>query len=229
MLLNAQNIKKGTASRPYWIKAGNRGWERIGLIGRNGAGKSTLFGGIDRQDCLRGRRHQAELWCGVPAGIGRVDGRFISQMKLRESAVKSRANGRVLPLHLHFPNMLPCSLQMSPLQTWTWKAWKCWKDDGRLPGAILIVSHDRTLLDRVCNKMRELEGGKIRVFDGNYSDWSLQKNRERSFQQFEYEQYQKEKRHLEKYQKPQPRARQWPTLKAHEQQRMDAFKNIASV
>ena len=65
-------------------------------------------------------------------------------------------------------------------------------------GAILMISHDRTLLDRVCNKIWELEDGEIRVFDGNYSDWSQQKNRERNFQQFEYEQYQKEKRHLEK-------------------------------
>ena len=65
-------------------------------------------------------------------------------------------------------------------------------------GAILMISHDRTLLDRVCNQIWELDKGNIRVFDGNYSDWAAQKERERGFQEFEYQQYQKEKKRLER-------------------------------
>lgn len=38
----------------------------------------------------------------------------------------------------------------------------------------------------------------MRVFDGNYSDWASQKERERGFQEFEYQQYQKEKRRMER-------------------------------
>lgn len=60
-------------------------------------------------------------------------------------------------------------------------------------GAILMISHDRTLLDQVCNQIWELDRAAVRVFDGNYSDWASQKERERGFQEFEYQQYQKEK------------------------------------
>ena len=129
MLLNAQNIKKEYGIQTVLdiekLEIGDG--ERIGLIGRNGAGKSTLFGVLTgRIACEEGIiRRNCEIAEILQTGDsdGEPDGRFISQMKLRESAVKSG----VLPLHLHFPNMLPCSLQMSPLQTWTWKAWKCWK------------------------------------------------------------------------------------------------------
>lgn len=43
-------------------------------------------------------------------------------------------------------------------------------------GAILLISHDRALLDRICTTIWELEDGKLRVFEGNYSQWTAQKN-----------------------------------------------------
>ena len=36
-------------------------------------------------------------------------------------------------------------------------------------GSVLIVSHDRFLLDRICNKIGFIENRKIKVFNGNYS------------------------------------------------------------
>lgn len=36
-------------------------------------------------------------------------------------------------------------------------------------GALLMVTHDRYFLDRVTNKIFELEKSKLRIFDGNYS------------------------------------------------------------
>jgi ATP-binding cassette subfamily F protein uup len=35
----------------------------------------------------------------------------------------------------------------------------------------LTVTHDRYFLDRVCNQIMELEGGQLRSFQGNYSDY----------------------------------------------------------
>ncbi len=37
------------------------------------------------------------------------------------------------------------------------------------PGTILVVSHDRYLLDRICEKLLVFEGGEVRLFNGNYS------------------------------------------------------------
>ena len=41
-------------------------------------------------------------------------------------------------------------------------------------GIVITVSHDRYFLDRICNKIFAYEGvGKIHIFTGNYSDYSI--------------------------------------------------------
>jgi len=37
------------------------------------------------------------------------------------------------------------------------------------PGTLILVTHDRYLLDAVCNKVAELRNGRLRVFPGTYS------------------------------------------------------------
>ncbi len=39
----------------------------------------------------------------------------------------------------------------------------------RYPGAVLVISHDRTFLDRVTNETAHLRGGTLRTYPGNYS------------------------------------------------------------
>lgn len=65
-------------------------------------------------------------------------------------------------------------------------------------GGLFLISHDRSLLDRLCNKILELEDGQIKIYPGNYSSYSEQKARERERAQFEYEQYATEKKRLER-------------------------------
>ena len=43
-------------------------------------------------------------------------------------------------------------------------------------GAVVICSQDRLLLDNVCNKIWELDKGKLIVFEGNYTDWYRLRN-----------------------------------------------------
>lgn len=43
-------------------------------------------------------------------------------------------------------------------------------------GALLLITHDRHLLDGVVDRMLELEEGKISSFDGSYSDYLLEKS-----------------------------------------------------
>jgi len=42
-------------------------------------------------------------------------------------------------------------------------------------GAFVVISHDRTFLDRVANAIIEVEGGKITRYPGNYSSYRRQK------------------------------------------------------
>ena len=41
------------------------------------------------------------------------------------------------------------------------------------PGAVLLVSHNRRLLDRTVTRILELTGGRIREYHGNYTDYRL--------------------------------------------------------
>ncbi len=45
----------------------------------------------------------------------------------------------------------------------------------RYPGAVLIATHDRYFLDRVCSGIVELDQGALQRFDGNYTDYLLTK------------------------------------------------------
>lgn len=64
-------------------------------------------------------------------------------------------------------------------------------------GALILISHDRFFLDKLCTKIIELENGKIKMYNGNYNFYKNQKQLERERQNFEYSQFVKEKRGLE--------------------------------
>ena len=63
-------------------------------------------------------------------------------------------------------------------------------------GAVVLVSHDRALLDQVCTAIWAIEEGTVRVFPDSYSAWLAERDRERAFRQFEYDQYRVEKARL---------------------------------
>lgn len=64
-------------------------------------------------------------------------------------------------------------------------------------GALMVISHDRNFLDKICNEILEIEDGKIKLYNGNYSAYRDQKIHERERAQLEYEEYVKEKKRLE--------------------------------
>ena len=64
-------------------------------------------------------------------------------------------------------------------------------------GSVLIVSHDRYFLDRIADKVVELDHGKATVFKGNYSDYAQKKELLRRDAIKQYENYQQTVRHQE--------------------------------
>jgi len=46
------------------------------------------------------------------------------------------------------------------------------------PGAVVLVSHDRFFLDRLAGRIWEIEGGILRTYAGNYTDYVRQKEEE---------------------------------------------------
>lgn len=66
-------------------------------------------------------------------------------------------------------------------------------------GSILIVSHDRYFLDKVCSRICEIENGRLTSFKGGYSDYLVQKKMNVERQVKEYEAQQREIEKLEDY------------------------------
>jgi len=60
------------------------------------------------------------------------------------------------------------------------------------PGAVVIVSHDRYLLDQVVDEIAELEDGRLTCYPGTYSEYAVQKELRLLRQQQMYEAQQKE-------------------------------------
>lgn len=66
-------------------------------------------------------------------------------------------------------------------------------------GAILIVSHDRYFLDRLCTSICEIERGTLTRYRGNYSAFVRQRSENDARREKEYEMQQKEIAQLEDY------------------------------
>lgn len=59
-------------------------------------------------------------------------------------------------------------------------------------GSLMIISHDRYLLDNVTNKTFEIENGVLKEYEGNYTSYIEKKKEEREQQLKDYENQQKE-------------------------------------
>ncbi len=64
-------------------------------------------------------------------------------------------------------------------------------------GAVIIVSHDRYFLDKIATKIIEIDNGTVSSFNGNYSDYAVQKEHLRTEQMNAYLNQQREIKHQE--------------------------------
>lgn len=67
----------------------------------------------------------------------------------------------------------------------------------RYKGTVLLVSHDRYFLDKIVNKVMEIELGQSLIFDGNYSSFIQKRDQVKAIRQKEYENQQQEIKHQE--------------------------------
>ena len=67
----------------------------------------------------------------------------------------------------------------------------------RYDGAVLLVSHDRYFLDRIVTKVIDLERGKVRMYQGNYSAYAEKKRQLREAEWKAFQNQQAEIKHQE--------------------------------
>ena len=69
----------------------------------------------------------------------------------------------------------------------------------RYPGTLMLISHDRSFLDKVVSHIASFENRKLVLTRGNYSDYERQKAERLAQQQAEYEKQQVRKKEIESF------------------------------
>ena len=176
--------------------------DRIGLIGENGAGKTTLLRVLsgEREPDAGTVRRFSEI--AVIRQMGDADGESDARLRSEFDAQEHReglsggeqtrrriAAALSRRAHLLFADEPTTDLDAEG-------AAQLRRELEAYDGAMVLVSHDRSLLDALCTKIWHLEDGEITEFPGNYTDYRAELERRRAFQQFEYEQYRGEQARL---------------------------------
>ena len=65
------------------------------------------------------------------------------------------------------------------------------------PGALLVVSHDRYFLDKICTSILSLEHGSVKRYAGNYSQFYQKREQQRIEEERHYKNAQREIQRME--------------------------------
>ncbi len=182
-------------------------YDRIGIVGGNGAGKSTLLKVLSGELVLP---HIQVTRRGSFSYIPQLDDVIVGENKDHALAGKLGVN------RLEVQTMSGGEeTRMKIAQALSEQVHGIFADEPTshldregidflinqlkyFPGALVIVSHDRYLLDAVVDKIWELKDGKISQYWGGYSDYLDQKQQEYESQSAQYEQFVAERTRLER-------------------------------
>lgn len=180
-------------------------FDRIGIVGKNGVGKSTLmkllagkvqptrgkvkryvdFGYFEQMDAPTLAEADAALLgkLAVPKSSPQLSGGEQTRLKLAQlfSTYQETLLMDEPTTHL---DQAGIAFLLDELRYYY--------------GALLVISHDRAVLDELVTTIWEVDEGKVYVYSGNYSDYAAQKQLQREQQSQAHSQYIKEKNRLEK-------------------------------
>lgn len=177
----------------------------IGIVGKNGAGKSTLLkllaGAIHPASGKMKQHVDAGYFEQVEAPTSReADPSLLGKLNIPQYA-EGLSGGEQTRLKLAqlFTHYYEALLLDEPTTHLDQAGISFLLDELRYYyGTLLLISHDRLILDELVTTIWEVEDGKVKVYAGNYSDYTAQKQLEREQQNQAHEQFIKEKSRLEK-------------------------------
>lgn len=206
LLLELENIKKYFGDRLLFdieelrINEG----ERIGIVGVNGCGKTTLMNIITgNQDIDEGK---VNIYCDYSyiSQFGEEnfkDHEFQGYFKLggKNEYKDFLSGGEKLRLKISkaLSENKPLLLADEPTTNVDIKGIEILEEEfQKFRGAILLISHDREFLDKVCTRIIEIEDKTIKEYEGNFTAYINQKEENFKRRSFEYNQYVSEKKRL---------------------------------
>ncbi|MDO4680658.1 MAG: ATP-binding cassette domain-containing protein [Aerococcus sp.] len=153
--------------------------DKIGLIGKNGTGKSTLLKmivGLDAE--YQGQIHMNRSFAYLPQMKVKSQESGGEQTKrMIEEVLAERADLLILDEPSANLDQENVHWLIQTLENY--------------PGTLIVVSHDRSLLNQVVNQIWALEQGQLNQYVGTYEDYHIAKRQERESQVVAYANYNK--------------------------------------
>ncbi len=176
--------------------------ERVALVGENGAGKSTLLAILAGELAPDGGtvRRYAPAMLIRQSGDARLEAsaRLASEFRAPDPR-EGLSGGEQTRRRIAGALSTDAPLLLADEPTTDLDAPGIARLQKRLAahtGALVLVSHDRALLEALCNRVLYLEDGRLTDFPGGYADWQAEQARKRERQQFEYDRYRAEQARL---------------------------------
>lgn len=206
-LLSAENIKVSYGEQTvldieqFCLYEG----EHVGLVGANGAGKTTLLRvltgelkpecGTVNMNCepFYFRQFQ-DSWDSFE-----LNGKEIKSFNVKDRIWQENVSGGE-NTRIRLAQMFGCDRAVAfidePTANLDAQGRMLLAERLRRIPSFIMVSHDRALLNEVCNKIVEISDGRLNFYNGNYDEYLAQKNERFERAVTEYEQYTAEKKRL---------------------------------
>lgn len=206
ILIEAINIEKYFGDQKIFsfdnlkIYAG----DKIGIIGANGSGKTTLLN-ILSGDILPDKGN-VNRYCQVSfiKQFGEIE-KGSDQKQLKEFKVSKQQTITTLSggekARIKIASALKSNALIfadEPTSNLDFNGIELLLQKLNTYESFLLVSHDRNLIDRLCNKVIEIKDNKLIIYKGNYSFYLEESAKRLKNQQQQYENYIEEKIRLEK-------------------------------
>ncbi|MCK9223096.1 MAG: ABC-F type ribosomal protection protein [Limnochordia bacterium] len=207
LILEALNIEKYYGDRrivkldEFKVHAG----DKIGLVGQNGSGKTTLMNILAKEIVPDAGfvKHYYNLAYIRQFSLEDINAspEALSEFRLSDKLDQDIHSGgertriRIANAFSQDPILL---LADEPTANLDYRGIELFQQKLATVDSFILICHDRSLLDSLCNRIVEIKGGRLRFYDGNYSFYQGQREKEIQSALAEYEKYESDKRKLER-------------------------------
>ncbi len=203
LILEAGNIKKYYSDRliigfdEFKVYSG----DKIGIVGQNGSGKTTLLNILANE--IKPDEGFVKRYCDIAYirqfsdEMIEAQPKMVKELNLSDQRTFSGGEKARIKIANAFSKGKLLLLADEPTSNLDYKGIELLKQKISMMDSFFLISHDRHLLDSLCNRIIEVKNGRLNFYNGNYSFYKEQSEIEHEHALREYEQYITDKTNLE--------------------------------